>query len=555
MDAPGMISKLTYNVGLDGENGDLVAAGTLSLKGTEVHCKKWTTNQHICVRYVFSNSITQRFNPQDKPWEFFFNRVVVEPGVRYRVSVSNLPKQNGGSYFSNRTVTVPRCKRPEIQRCKVCLENGSLWEPNLTYKVYTTHGVLLIGVDFNTGEFSESYIVSLQSPDLYPYPNLPRHTCKLTLSLAGASTLLLVATAFRCFCKRNSAEDAHSKSCSFGADEMKCIIPVPERRRVLIIYSLDHPLYKEIILKLCAFLRSKCGAEVILDLLDSAWLSTIGCIQWLDLQRELISRSSDKILILCSRGVYAKWRAMCGEDRVILREDLRSPMGDMFSPALSLIIPDFVKSTSFQRYMVAYFEDVCCEEDVPAPFNVTVKYRLMKHFEELLFRLLDWEKQEPGRVNRIEGVGVDNYFTCPSGKALQDAIETFHAFQLENPNWFEMELVDCPEEVLEETKHGKFCFADLAYEPVLQCNLQYEDWTAPVLINTTLHPDEQLEQSLMSHIPDFSVNDLHTVLHIDLALASHNAIHEHKRGVPGKLPTKDSGIHQSFPHENQLIIH
>ena len=57
-----------------------------------------------------------------------------------------------------------------------------------------------------------------------------------------------------------------------------------QTQRVFILYSLDHPLYKEIILKLCAFLRAKCGAEVTLDLLESACLSTIGKMQWLEMQ-------------------------------------------------------------------------------------------------------------------------------------------------------------------------------------------------------------------------------------------------------------------------------
>lgn len=214
-----------------------------------------------------------------------------------------------------------------------------------------------------------------------------------------------------------------------------------DRKRVLIIYSLDHPLYKSIVLRLCAFLASKCGTEVVLDLLDSRRLGLLGSIQWLDWHREQIESSSDKILILCSRGVKAKWRAMCGEERVFLREDACSPVGDMLSPALSLMVPHFVRSASFEKYIVAYFDNVCCEEDVPSPFHITVRYKLMKQFEELFFRILDTERHEPGRVNHIEGLSEDEYYRCPSGRALRDAIEAFHAFQLERPQWFENELV------------------------------------------------------------------------------------------------------------------
>ncbi|KAM3870522.1 interleukin-17 receptor A [Diretmus argenteus] len=228
-------------------------------------------------------------------------------------------------------------------------------------------------------------------------------------------------------------------------------VRVRERKRVLIIYSLDHPLYKDIVLRLCAFLVATCGTEVVLDLLDSTRLGVLGGVQWLDWHRGQIDRSSDKILILCSRGVRAKWRAMCGDRRVLLREDAGSPTGDMLTPALSLMVPHFVRSASFQKYLVAYFDHVCSEEDVPSPFNITVRYKLMKQFEELFFRILDIEKHEPGRVNHIEGLGEDQYYHCPSGRALRDAIEAFHAHQLEHPHWFEDELVKYSESERDET--------------------------------------------------------------------------------------------------------
>lgn len=239
-----------------------------------------------------------------------------------------------------------------------------------------------------------------------------------------------------------------STSASKGQPEC---FQVQDRKRVLIIYSHDHPLYKIIVLKLCAFLTTTCGTEVVLDLLDSTRLGVLGSIQWLDWHRKQIESSSAKILILCSRGVQAKWRAMCGDKKVFLREDVRSPVGDMVTPALSLMVPHFVRSASFEKYIVAYFDDVCSEEDVPTPFNITVRYKLMKQFEELFFRILDTEKHEPGRVNHINGLAEDEYHRCPAGRALRDAIEAFQAYQLEHPQWFEEELLENSELEVGET--------------------------------------------------------------------------------------------------------
>ena len=244
--------------------------------------------------------------------------------------------------------------------------------------------------------------------------------------------------------------DPVTTTTSTAKEQPECL-QVKDRKRVLIIYSLDHPLYKIVVLKLCAFLANTCGIEVVLDLLDSTRLGVLGSIQWLDWHRAQIGSSSDKILILCSRGVHAKWRAMCGDKKVFLREDVCSSVGDMLTPALSLMVPHFVQSASFEKYIVAYFGDVCSEEDVPSPFKITVRYKLMKQFEELFFRILDIEKHEPGRVNHIDGLAEDEYYHCPSGRALRDAIEAFQAYQLAHPQWFEEELLENSELEVKET--------------------------------------------------------------------------------------------------------
>ncbi|XP_070998415.1 interleukin-17 receptor A-like [Oncorhynchus clarkii lewisi] len=245
--------------------------------------------------------------------------------------------------------------------------------------------------------------------------------------------------------------------------------------KVLVIYSQDHPLYRKIVLKLCAFLQAKCGTEVVLDLLDTTWLGTVGRLPWLEWQRQQINKSSDKILVLCSRGVQAKWRAMCGQSRVTLREDLRSPIDDMLTPALNLFLPDMQQAAALGKYMVAYFDEVGSERDVPSVFDIAVKYKLMKHFEELCFRILDQEKYAPGQVSHIEGIGVEEYFTCPPGRDLRDAIEAFQAFQLENPDWFEQECVDidAEEEVFAVTEYDALLEKPVA--PVLEFVPEYRN--------------------------------------------------------------------------------
>lgn len=233
--------------------------------------------------------------------------------------------------------------------------------------------------------------------------------------------------------------------------------------KVLVIYSQDHYLYRDIVLKLCAFLQAKCGTKVLVDLLDSTSVSMVGRLRWLEWQRQQLKNPSDKILVLCSQGVQAKWKAMCGHSRVTLREDVLSPTDDMLTPFLNLFLPDMHHAGMLGKYMVAYFNDISTEQDVPSVFDIAIKYKLMKHFEELYFRILDIEKYQPGQVNHIKGISGDEYFNCPSGKALRNAIETFQAHQLENPDWFEKECVDNEEELM-IIDHLQPCIP-----PVLEC--------------------------------------------------------------------------------------
>ncbi|MCJ8743392.1 hypothetical protein PDJAM_G00093480 [Pangasius djambal] len=495
------------------ENGDLVPVivaewkarddGSIThLIGTEFQVTKQGSGEHFCVHYLFLEKITTMRNPFGELWSFSLDKVVVEPGETYLVSVSNLPKPNIAytSYNINKTIEVSGtgCKSPAMQSTRICIERGENWNPNISMVKSGPQDRTLF-VTFDTDEYSEIYKVHVKCKQHKETQNLSkenRSSLNVTFDLEAwphtcCSFTVEIQPFFKC------GNDCLRKKKSFnicseppkppkGAEDLWkvftglfvllcglcaiCAICLHYRKQqkgpgpslsghpaaddlpdtkhsVLIIYSRDHPKYTDIVLKLCAFLRAKCGTEVYLDLLDTASVGAMGRLQWTELQKRCIEQSSDKVLVLCSRGVQAKWGAMCGGPRVLLREDVRSPMGDMLTLALQLITPDMQRPASYGKYLVAYFEDISDEYDVPSMFDVAVKYKLMKHFEELFFRILDLEKYQKGKVHTIKGIGIDDYINCPSGKALRDAIETFEAYQLENPDWFENECLDSEDEV------------------------------------------------------------------------------------------------------------
>ncbi|XP_045410599.1 interleukin-17 receptor A isoform X2 [Lemur catta] len=237
--------------------------------------------------------------------------------------------------------------------------------------------------------------------------------------------------------------------------------PALKPRKVWIVYSADHPLYVDVVLKFAQFLLTVCGTEVALDLLEEQVISEVGVMTWVGRQKQEMVESSSKIIVLCSRGTQAKWQAILGweEPGVQLRCDRRKPAGDLFTAAMNMILPDFRKPACFGTYIICYFSGISSEDDVPDLFNITSRYALMDRFEEVYFRIQDLEMFEPGRMHRVGELAGKNYLHSPSGWQLREAVERFREWQARYPDWFEHEnlcsaddqdLPSLDEEVFEE---------------------------------------------------------------------------------------------------------
>ncbi|XP_052030703.1 interleukin-17 receptor A [Apodemus sylvaticus] len=223
--------------------------------------------------------------------------------------------------------------------------------------------------------------------------------------------------------------------------------PPLKPRKVWIVYSADHPLYVEVVLKFAQFLITACGTEVALDLLEEQVISEVGVMTWVSRQKQEMVESNSKIIVLCSRGTQAKWKAILGwaEPAVQLRCDHWKPAGDLFTAAMNMILPDFKRPACFGTYIVCYFSGICSEKDVPDLFNITSRYPLMDKFEEVYFRIQDLEMFEPGRMHHVKELTGENYLQSPSGRQLKEAVVRFQEWQTRCPDWFEREnlcLVD-----------------------------------------------------------------------------------------------------------------
>ncbi|XP_062956948.1 interleukin-17 receptor A [Cynocephalus volans] len=265
---------------------------------------------------------------------------------------------------------------------------------------------------------------------------------------------------------------------------MADLTPPPLKpRKVWIVYSADHPLYVDVVLKFAQFLLTACGTEVALDLLEEQVISEVGVMTWVSRQKQEMVESNSKIIILCSRGTRAKWQAILGweEPAIQLRCDRWKPAGDLFTAAMNMILPDFKKPACFGTYIVCYFSSISTESDVPDLFNITSRYPLMDKFEEVYFRIQDLEMFEPGRMHRIGDLTGEKYLQSPCGWQLKEAMERFQEWQAQCPDWFEREnlcsaddqdLPSLDEEVFEEPlltpRRGIIKQKPLIREPALE---------------------------------------------------------------------------------------
>ncbi|XP_078272614.1 interleukin-17 receptor A-like [Rhinoraja longicauda] len=509
-------------------------------QGIEISVKKLNTGAEKCIQYRFNHHITSQMNPNKEKWAFLLERFEADPNEGYIVSAWSLPRANinQDNDCSSHHYYMPGCRNDLMKYTEVCKRRGSMWDPEITYIRSEMKMVIFfqavnhsskydirlqsydgenkcnfaketleeeleqrVNVTFSTENWMESctaykitinpyfegcqhdceqVVVDVPVPEttrVTPLSSLTRSTpAERTHIYTGIGVIVLVI-AFGCIfwvqTKSKANEMLKLQKKEPSSDVYREIPQV--RKKVLIIYSLDHNLYKNVVLAFAQFLMTVCGTEVTLDCLQSNEAAQVGHINWLTLHKN----EADKIIILCSRGTRAKWEAMLriGQRPVLLKSEERSPMHDMFTPAMSLILPDFKRPASFGKYIVAYFDDLSSDDDVPDPFNVVVKYKLMKQFEEIYFRVQDLEKYEPGKTFHVAGITADDYHIHPFGKKLENAVQKFKLLQMQQPDWFEKECILSPEEAEMEDDRSLDC------SPMEPNILQYKPYGLPCTVN------------------------------------------------------------------------
>uniref|UniRef100_A0A8B9GKT9 Interleukin 17 receptor A n=1 Tax=Amazona collaria TaxID=241587 RepID=A0A8B9GKT9_9PSIT len=374
------------------------------LQGAELAVMQVNSNQQICAQFDFQNNLTLQVRPDGGRWNFTFDRFEVEPGQTYQVTVYHLPKLGvvGDYNYKSTSLTVPDCKDSLMKRTIPCVNTGSLWEPRIQGKSLDDTTLL---VSFNPWMESARYQIHVAS-------FLDEKKCKMIT--------------------RDFTEGGLQQ-------QVNVTIKIEKNIRACCNYKVQiQPFFANCgtdCLRHSAFIPcSPAPSDMIIWLY---WCITGICV--------LLVGS-----VIAGVMCMTKKRAVLEIEPVCLKQDQQKPMGDLFTPALNLILPDFKKPACFGMYIVCYFEGISSEKDIPDLFNVTSRYQLMNKFEDIYFRIQDLEKFEPGRIHRIQEITADNYIDTPSGRKLKEAVQKFKKWQIEHPDWFESETIclDNDEEAL-----------------------------------------------------------------------------------------------------------
>ncbi|XP_053574832.1 interleukin-17 receptor A [Bombina bombina] len=458
-------------------------ASILQLQGVEVSILQLSNNYGLCVQFQFGNTFPDQVNKDQKEWQFFYNNFEVEPGQTYHVRVQHLPMHKYEA--ENRkelNISVPGCSDRVMSSTDSCCDTGYCWQPNISLEqdanklmvnfdpqtdacryliIVNNHGTRsykpVTTVTLQQEECSRRvnvsfplipsspicwYNVQIQpsnpkcendckryifTPECTPEPtsylavsHKRIHLCPIAVCIP---VLLVILLAIPCLSKESNSDPAPP----IVDDDVAM-------QKVWLVYSADHSLYVDVVMKLAVFLRGAWGLDVVLDLLHQNEIAEIGLMTWLSRQKSTVESLNGTVLVLCSRGTQEKWKAKLIPDgpQVRLREERVNCLGDCFSPALNFIIPD-IQNGLYDRYIVAYFGDLNDHTDIPSLFLMCPKYNLTRDLQEVFFRIQKKERHQPTISFSVTQEGAPGYDN------LKEAVRRCQAWQKERVDWFKNE--------------------------------------------------------------------------------------------------------------------
>uniref|UniRef100_A0A4W3IIM2 SEFIR domain-containing protein n=1 Tax=Callorhinchus milii TaxID=7868 RepID=A0A4W3IIM2_CALMI len=361
--------------------------------------------EYVCFRCNYSKRFKSEV-VQGKPWLFYYAEHPASPETSYLFTAFNIPPPNIGEDLPEQALQL---KTPGNDDVDV------LWKPNISLCLINNN---VMEINFTTHEQSSRYAVYLvnnaskQDIDtttipwvskLYVKCNYYCDTITFTqrLQQSGARSVIRIYN----YDLLPPPPPHPLNNFPFKANARMWALPLVAEWMppvsVLLIYSLDDdPRQKPVVLSFAEFLQSVCGAEVMVDMWQTRKVAQMGPLAWLASCKE----TADKVVVLCSGGTGARWKASCREPDSVL-----TPPGpgagaereELFTAAVNLLCHELQDPRAARKVVVVYLADLGSAEDVPGVFSPCAKYCLDKDIEAFYRDLYDLPPRRDGESSAL----------------------------------------------------------------------------------------------------------------------------------------------------------
>ncbi|XP_019360554.1 PREDICTED: interleukin-17 receptor B isoform X1 [Gavialis gangeticus] len=413
-------------------------ASIKELTATKICVISQGTVRHFeCVRCSYTEKFQSQTTAGNQRWQFHYTGFPVEPVTNYFIHAYNLPPANIYEDSSSKTLFLisPGCNDHVMKYSKSCIEEGSLWDPNIT--VCKTEAE--VEVNFTTSSLGTRYTVFLCDTEdcsepieketnetrtsvklpvrdrsnnitvqIIPYfpkcqYDCPRRTGTLTTCIQnysnGANTIdligrcmcfilvaifitLCVIVAVLCFMKNH--ETIMKQTFFHHANLHKSV-------KVLVIYPKE-VCFHHTVLTFAKFLHDSCQIDVIIDMWQKQKIAEKGPVQWLAAQKE----TADKIIFLCSSNIGTE----CDESCYKNIRNHKDNSDCMFALAFNLFCSDLKNRSSLHKYIVVSFNEINSKDTLPTALKICPKYYLMKDIDNFCRHLSIQHSQTNGKSTK-----------------------------------------------------------------------------------------------------------------------------------------------------------
>ncbi|XP_064607488.1 uncharacterized protein LOC135471954 [Liolophura sinensis] len=349
-------------------------------------------------------------------------------------------------------------------------------------------------------------------------------------------------------------------------------IPMLRQRVIYLVYTDDHSYHQRAVKLLAKYLKKYCKCDVRYPAWCLQEIQTRGTITWV-LQ---MIQEADYVIVINSEGAFKMNQARKDSSTPCKFND--SPIGDIFTPAITNIIANFYKNKDYKKYIMVQFHYTDDKFQI-SEISPGYGYVLMKHFRELICHIHEINTENHDLTLSVcLPLQPDAHAQTEEGRELLQEINAAQAFTKAFPNWFEDMYVtdeDCFDSGMSSLPVDSFPdhLREQIQRECVQNLLRYPPPTGDLIFNTDLSTDletlhlpqrndcdaRSITQSQVTYDPPV---DLYSVSTSDLGLRGHPSSYEtidHLGGHPlaglgggGDLKEHCGGLHGVHSAESCL---